>query len=242
MGGGKKRRQRGPQQLSSTVRLDRRTLWTLNAVPGADVYGESLRRFSGKEHRRWDPNRSKLGAGMLRTKGDPADLLPAQGATVLYLGAGHGTSVSHLYDHLCGAENRFNGRLVCVDLAPRCLRDLTFMAKNRPGLVPVLGDARQHAAWGVLLPTKVPWLFQDVAQAGQVDIFLSACERFLQPGGTGLLSLKAASERWTGEGETALFQGVEDRLLAHNYAVIEAVELTGYEDNHRLFIVQKPGV
>ena len=241
MGGGKKRRQRGPQQLSSTVRLDRRTLWTLNAVPGADVYGESLRRFSGKEHRRWDPNRSKLGAGMLRTKGDPADLLPAQGATVLYLGAGHGTSVSHLYDHLCGAENRFNGRLVCVDLAPRCLRDLTFMAKNRPGLVPVLGDARQHAAWGVLLPTKVPWLFQYVAQAGQVDIFLSACERFLQPGGTGLLSLKAASERWTGEGETALFQGVEDRLLAHNYAVIEAVELTGYEDNHRLFIVQKPG-
>ena len=241
MGGGKKRRQRGPQQLSPTVRLDRRTLWTLNAVPGADVYGESLRRFSGKEHRRWDPNRSKLGAGMLRTKGDPADLLPAQGATVLYLGAGHGTSVSHLYDHLCGAENRFNGRLVCVDLAPRCLRDLTFMAKNRPGLVPVLGDARQHAAWGVLLPTKVPWLFQDVAQAGQVDIFLSACERFLQPGGTGLLSLKAASERWTGEGETALFQGVEDRLLAHNYAVIEAVELTGYEDNHRLFIVQKPG-
>jgi fibrillarin-like rRNA methylase len=177
---------------------------------------------------------------MLRTKGDPANLLPEQGETVLYLGAGHGTSVSHLYDHLCGAENRFGGRLVCVDLAPRCLRDLTFMAKNRPGLVPVLGDARRHHAWGVLLPTKVPWLFQDVAQAGQVDIFLSACERFLQPNGLGLLSLKAASERWTGEGETALFQGVEDRLLQHNYTVEEVVELTGYEDNHRLFLVRKP--
>jgi len=240
MGGGKKRRQRGPQQLSSAVRLDRRTLWTLNAVPGEDVYGETLRRFSGKEHRRWDPTRSKLGAGMLRTKGDPADLLPAQGQTVLYLGAGHGTSVSHLYDHLCGAGNRFAGRLVCVDLAPRCLRDLTFMAKKRPGLVPVLGDARQHAAWGVLLPTKVPWLFQDVAQAGQVDIFLAACERFLEPGGTGLLSLKAASERWTGEGESALFQGVEGTLVEHDYAVEEVVELTGYEDNHRLFIVRKP--
>ena len=240
MGGGKKRRQRGPQQLSSAVRLDRRTLWTLNAVPGEAVYGESLRRFSGKEHRRWDPTRSKLGAGMLRTKGDPARLLPAQGETVLYLGAGHGTSVSHLYDHLCGAENRFGGRLVCVDLAPRCLRDLTFMAKGRPGLVPVLGDARQHGAWGVLLPTKVSWLFQDVAQAGQVDIFLAACQRFLQPGGTGLLSLKAASERWTGEGETSLFKGVEDRLLEHDYVVEEVVELTGYEDNHRLFVVRKP--
>lgn len=116
------------------------------------------------------------------------------------------------------------------------------MAKGRPGLVPVLGDARQHAAWGVLLPTKVPWLFQDVAQAGQVDIFLSACERFLQAGGTGLLSLKAASERWTGEGETALFQGVEDRLHQAGYSVEEAIELTGYEDNHRLFVVRKPEV
>ncbi len=240
MGGGKKRRQRGPLQLSSAVRLDRRTLWTLNAVQGEAVYGESLRRFSGKEHRRWDPTRSKLGAGMLRTKGDPAHLLPPQGETVLYLGAGHGTSVSHLYDHLCGAGNRFGGRLVSVDLAPRCLRDLTFMAKNRPGLVPVLGDARQHGAWGVLLPTRVPWLFQDVAQAGQVDIFLSACERFLQPGGLGLLSLKAASERWTGEGETALFQSVENRLVEHGYTVEEVVELTGYEDNHRLFLVRKP--
>lgn len=238
MGGGKKRRQRGPQQLSSTVRLDRRALWTHNAVPGTAVYGESLRKFKGDEHRRWDPNRSKLGAGMLRTKRDPALLLPEQGETVLYLGAGHGTSVSHLYDHLCGASNRFGGRLVCVDLAPRCLRDLTFMTTQRPGLVPVLGDARKHAAWGVLLPTKVPWLFQDVAQAGQVDIFLAACERFLQPGGTGLLSLKAASERWTGEGEAALFAEVERTLRSAGHEVEEVIELTGYEDNHRLFVVR----
>ena len=241
MGGGKKRRQRGPRALSPTVRLDRRTLWTMNAVPGMSVYGESLRRFSGQEHRRWDPTRSKLGAGMLRTKTDPERLLPPPGETVLYLGAGHGTSVSHLHDHLCGEQNRFGGRLVCVDLAPRCLRELTFMAAHRPGLVPVLGDARQHAAWGVLLPTKVPWLFQDVAQAGQVDMFINACQRFLAPGGMGLLSLKAASERWTGEGEAALFQSVAERLVSSGYILDEVIELTGYEDNHRLFVVHHPG-
>ena len=134
MGGGKNRRQRGPRQLSSTVRLDRRTIWTENAVPGAAVYGESLRRFSGAEHRRWDPSRSKLGAGMLRTKRDPSELLPDHGDTVLYLGAGHGTSVSHLYDHVCGASNRFSGRLVAVDLAPRCLRDLTFLGRGTTGV------------------------------------------------------------------------------------------------------------
>jgi fibrillarin-like rRNA methylase len=166
-------------------------------------------------------------------------LIPEEGSTVLYLGAGHGTSISHLHDHLCGEGNDLNGRLVAVDLAPRCLRELTHMAKSRPGLVPVLGDARQHAAWGVLLPTKVNWLFQDVAQAGQVDIFIAACRRFLHIGGTGLLSLKAASERWTGEGEAALFENVEQQLLTSGFDVVERIELTGYEDNHVLFHVKR---
>jgi len=236
MGGGRQRR-RGPRDLSPTVILDRRTLWTQNAVPGQAVYGESLRKFSGREHRRWDPTRSKLGAAMLRTQDDPADLLPEPGTSLLYLGAGHGTSISHLHDHLCGQGNRFGGRLVAVDLAPRCLRELTHMAASRPGLVPVLGDARQHSAWGILVPRKVDWLFQDVAQAGQVDMFVAACRRFLNVGGQGLLSLKAASERWTGEGEAALFAGVEEQLVAAGFEVVESIELTGYEDNHRLYHV-----
>ena len=64
---------------------------------------------------------------------------------MLYLGAGHGTSISHLYDHLC-TYNLHGGRIVVIDLASRCLRDLTHLAKTRPGLVPVLGDARKHSA------------------------------------------------------------------------------------------------
>ena len=91
------------------------------------------------------------------------------------------------------------------------------------------------------MPTKVPWLFQDVAQAGQVDMFINACQRFLAPGGMGLLSLKAASERWTGEGEAALFQSVAERLVSSGYILDEVIELTGYEDNHRLFVVHHPG-
>ena len=237
MGRGNSRRR--SEALSWGVLKEGKSIRTINAVPGHSVYGESLRRIQGMECRRWDPTRSKLGAGILRTRDDPALLLPEEGSTVLYLGAGHGTSISHLHDHLCGEGNDLNGRLVAVDLAPRCLRELTNMAKSRPGLVPVLGDARQHAAWGVLLPTKVNWLFQDVAQAGQVDIFIAACRRFLHIGGTGLLSLKAASERWTGEGEAALFENVEQQLLTSGFDVVERIELTGYEDNHVLFHVKR---
>ena len=225
--------------ISWAVRYDRRAIWSINANPKSSVYGESLKRFEGTEYRRWDPNRSKLGAGLMRTKNEKSRLLPEKGSTVLYLGAGHGTSISHLYDHLCGQNNLHGGRIVAVDLASRCLRDLTHLAKTRPGLVPVLGDARKYSAWGVLVPRRVDWLFQDVAQSGQVDIFISACKRFLNIDGIGLLSLKAASERWTGEDEQHLFKSVEEKLFENGFEIEESIELTGYEDNHVLFVARR---
>ena len=224
--------------LSDSVLLEGRNVWTVNANPGVAIRSESLRKFRGVEHRRWDPNRSKLGAGLLRTRNEPSQLLPQQGSTVLYLGAGHGTTISHLHDHLCGSKNRFGGRLVAVDLAPRCLRDLTHLAEHRPGLVPVLGDARKFDAWGVLIPSRVNWLFQDVAQAGQVEIFLSAVRRFLSKDGIGLLSLKAASERHSEGGDEDIFAKAIDQLSSE-VELLEHINLTGFEDQHALFVIRR---
>ena len=119
--------------LTWAIRLEGRALWSENANAGTAVYGETLRKFGGIEYRRWDPSRSKLGAGIMRTKRDKSLLLPEEGSTVLYLGDGHGTSISHLHDHLCGANNDLGGRIIAVDVAPRCLRDLTHLAKTRQG-------------------------------------------------------------------------------------------------------------
>ena len=224
--------------LSDSVLLEGRNVWTVNANPGVAIRGESLRKFRGVEHRRWDPNRSKLGAGLLRTRNEPSQLLPQQGSTVLYLGAGHGTTISHLHDHLCGSKNRFGGRLVAVDLAPRCLRDLTHLAEHRPGLVPVLGDARKFDAWGVLIPSRVDWLFQDVAQAEQVEIFLSAVRRFLSKDGIGLLSLKAASERHSEGGDEDIFAKAIAQLSSE-VELLEHINLTGFEDQHALFVIRR---
>lgn len=226
---------RRTKDLSWAIRLDGRALWTLNADPKQQVYGESLRRFKGEEWRRWEPHRSKLGAALLRCKIAQEELLPEPGSTILYLGAGHGTSVSHLHDHLCGNNNEKGGRLVAVDLSPRCLRDLTHLARSRKGLVPVLGDARKLETWGVLVPKRVNWLFQDVAQAGQVSIFLAACDRFLAEGGIGLLSLKAASER---AGEGSIFDAAENELIINGREVIERIDLKGYEDQHVVFLIR----
>ena len=81
-------------------------------------------------------------------------------------------------------------------------------------------------------------VIQDVAQSGQVEIFIDACRRFLTVGGLGLLSLKAASERWTG-GEHVLFMKVEQQLIENGFDVEESIKLTGYEDNHVLFVARR---
>ena len=128
--------------------------------------------------------------------------------------------------------------MVAVDLAPRCLRDLTHLAEQRTGLVPVLGDARKFDAWGVHLPSRVDWLFQDVAQAGQVDIFLSAVRRFLSKDGIGLLSLKAASERRQERTDHDIFASAIAQL-SNEVELIEHINLTGFEDQHALFVVRR---
>ena len=178
-----------------------RGLWSRNAVKGEQVRDERLRRDGKIEWRSWNPRSSKLGAAIIRTSGDAEILLPEPGSNVLYIGAGHGTTISHLHDHVCGSGNHHAGSIVSVDLSARCIRDLISLAEKRPGILPVLADARQLDAYSIFLPNRVPWILQDVSQAGQVELMLKVCNRFLSQNGIALLSLKAASERWT-DGET----------------------------------------
>ena len=235
-----RRENEGPgRELFPGVRRDRNAAWTLNATPGETVYGESIRKYGPRhspiEWRRWDPTRSKIGAGLIRTRFDSEDLLPLRGSQALYLGAAHGTTVSHLHDFMCGQDNHKGGRIVAVDLSPRCLRDLTHLARKRPGLVPVLGDARKFDAWGMLVPTKVDWLFQDVSQSHQVGIFIAAAQRFLAYDGVALLSLKAESEQRNEQGQAALFDSVADQLEQAGFEIVERIVLHGLEDHHELF-------
>ena len=146
-------------------------------------------------------------------------------------------AISHLHDQVCGANNEKGGRIIAVDLSPGCLRDLVHLAKLRPGLVPVLGDARKHSAWGVMVASKVDWLLQDVSQAGQAEIFVKAVKRFLKPGGKGLLSLKAASERFSEGGEREVFRQVREQLEDAGLTIEEQIDLHGLEDNHCLYFV-----
>lgn len=232
---------RGIREISPSVVIERGQLWTKNANPGKVVHKERTKRVSGVEWRHWDPRRSKLASGILRTKSDPSSLLPIPGSTILYLGAGHGSTISFLHDHLCGANNELGGRIIGVDIAPRCLRDLNRLAEARVGIVPVLGDARGGEDWGMFLPEGADWLFQDVAQPGQTEIVISAAKQFLKPKSFLLLSLKMASERWDETRSSNGLEKVVENLTAAGLSVEERIDLKGWEDEHFLFVAQTPG-
>ena len=66
---------------------------------------------------------------------------------------------------------------------------------------------------------------------------MTATKRFLAKGGIGLLSLKAASERHQDGNETEVFSKAYNQLEEH-VDVLEHINLTGFEDQHALFVIR----
>jgi len=217
------------------VRREGRNLWTRNAVKGISVRGERRKRDGRIEWRMWDPTRSKVAAAILRTRDDPSSLLPSPGSTCLYLGASSGGTVSHIHDFVCGADNHQGGQLVAVEISPRMVRDLVKLSDRRPGLVPVLGDARKPEQVAAFIRGKASWLHQDLSIADQAETFVKMATSFLAPGGIGLLSLKAASERSSEGDDNSRFQKAEQILRDSELVFQERMDLKGLEEQHVVF-------
>jgi fibrillarin-like rRNA methylase len=217
------------------VRREGRTLWTRNAVKGVSVRGERRKRDGRIEWRRWDPTKSKVAAALLRTDAEPSSLLPEPGSTCLYLGASSGGTVSHIHDFVCGADNHHDGQVVAVEISPRMVRDLASLSDRRSGLVPVLGDARKPEQVAAFIRSKVDWIHQDLSIADQAETFVRMATTFLSPGGVGLLSLKAASERSSEGDDNSRFKKAELTLRDSELSLLERIDLTGLEEQHVVF-------
>ena len=226
---------RKPVKLAWGVRREGRALWTRNAVRGVSVRGERRKTDSRVEWRAWTASKSKVAAALLRTSNNPSELLPETGSTCLYLGASYGSTVSHIHDHVCGSGNHHGGQVVAVEISPRAMRELSTLAASRPGLVTVLGDARVPTQVTPFIRGKADWIHQDLSIADQAQTFVKMSHAFLRPGGTGLLSLKAASERASQGDDNSRFSKAERILEQSNLELLERIDLPGLEDQHVMF-------
>ena len=229
---------RKPAKLAWGVRREGRSLWTRNAVRGVSLRGERRKTDSRIEWRAWAASKSKVAAALLRTSNKPSELLPETGSTCLYLGASYGSTVSHIHDHVCGSGNHHGGQVVAVEISPRAMRELSTLAASRPGLVPVLADARVPSQVVPFMRGKADWMHQDLSIADQAQSFVNMAQAFLRIGGTGLLSLKAASERSSQGDDDSRFAMAEQILEDSELRLIERIDLTGLEEQHVLFHVK----
>ncbi|MFB6299670.1 MAG: fibrillarin-like rRNA/tRNA 2'-O-methyltransferase [Halobacteriales archaeon] len=192
------------------------------ATKGDPVYGEPT---DGK-WRLWDANRSKL-ASILEA-GLETGL--TAGATVLYLGAATGTTVSHLAD--------FAGPTYAVEFAPRSMRELLSVAdgSGRKNLFPLLKDAREPQTYAHIVESDVDVLIQDVATRGQATV-ARRNRQFLGDDGRLVLAIKARSEDVTATPD-AVFETVLEELQ-ESYAIEARTRLDSTHDAH-LGVVATP--
>lgn len=205
----------------------RSILLTKNLAPGKIVYGEQLTRIGGVEYREWNPTRSKLGAGILK---GIKELGFKKGSTVLYLGAASGTTVSHVSDIL------EDGFVFALDFAPRSTRDLVFLCEDRKNIIPILADAHKPESYMDKL-CQVDFVFQDIAQRDQTDIFVKNCKAYLKPGGLCMFSVKSRSID-VSKKPSLVFAQVRIELEKH-LKIIDQKNLEPFQRDHALFLCKK---
>ena len=146
---------------------------------------------------------------------------------VLYLGAAHGTTVSHVSDY---AEVVY-----AVEMAPRPMQDLLAVAERRKNIIPVMADAAHPEEYAPIVE-EVDLVFQDVASPVQAEIAIRN-RVFLAPGGYLILVVKTRSIDSAARPE-AVESGVAGEIRSA-YTILDSTWLLPFHHDHVAFICRK---
>lgn len=182
------------------------------------VYGE---RMIG-DYRVWDSRRSKCAA--LAEQDPSIDFTPSQ--RVLYLGAAHGTTVSHIADYV--------EVVYAVEIAAHPMKNLLRVCQDRPNIIPIMADARNPSSYAPLMET-VDIIYQDVASPSQVEIAL-VHRIFLKDNGVLILMLKTPCMDSRRSPDELCNETVS--LLQPTYRVLNTVWLEPYHRDHAAIVAQ----
>ncbi|MEF8832204.1 MAG: fibrillarin-like rRNA/tRNA 2'-O-methyltransferase [Candidatus Thermoplasmatota archaeon] len=200
--------------------------YTLNLIPGQDVYGEELIEEEGFEYREWDPERSKLCAFLEKEGSIPIE----PDMDILYLGAGDGTTVSHLSDVVT------EGRIFAVEVARDPFRNLLSLSKERRNIFSVMADARNPERYEGIVG-KVDFLYQDISQKDQTEIFLKNL-RFLEEDSVGIIAVKARSVDVSKDPEN-IYDEVEEELKKQDCEVVLRKDISHRQKDHAMIVIEK---
>ncbi|MEM5829205.1 MAG: fibrillarin-like rRNA/tRNA 2'-O-methyltransferase [Candidatus Aenigmatarchaeota archaeon] len=216
-----------PHKFDGIYRINNK-IATINLTPGRSVYGERLIKINNVEYREWVPFRSKLCAAVMKK----IKFFPfKKGSKVLYLGAGSGTTISHISD-IIGRD----GIIYAVEISEHPLRDLVGLAELRQNIVPILADARLVETYENMIMEKVDVIYEDVADPDQIKILIRNAEKFLKTDGFLEIAIKSQSISSTKPPKEVYEECLKE--LGEHFEILDKVELEPYEKFH-LFVVLK---
>ena len=202
-------------------------LATQNLVEGKRVYGEDLIRSGSVEYRSWNPYRSKLAAALLN--GLKAFRVTS-GASVLYIGAATGTTASHVSDVVGG-----RGRVYCIELSERNMRELVKVCEVRSNMLPILADANDVDDYAEMVD-ECDFIYQDASAREQAAI-LKKNSRFLKKGGYAYFVIKSQSVDVSRRPDDVFDE--ELAKLGGVFEVVEKVRLEPYDKLHLFVVLRK---
>jgi fibrillarin-like pre-rRNA processing protein len=189
-------------------------LYTKNLIRGS-VYGEEIINIENIEYRYFDPFRSKFAAAVLKGMKSPL----REDSTMLYLGAASGTTISHISDILS------NGFIYGVEFSKR---------KN---LAILLKDANNPEEYSSFIP-EIDFLYADIAQRNQYEIFVKNASIFLKDKGFGMFCIKARSIDVTKKPKE-LFESIIEKLRKDNFKVEGNFLLEPFQKDHCFILARK---
>ncbi|MCD6274632.1 MAG: fibrillarin-like rRNA/tRNA 2'-O-methyltransferase [Candidatus Aenigmarchaeota archaeon] len=179
----------------------------------------------GKNLEEWNPYKSKPAAAILNGL---QNFPVKKGQKILYLGAAHGTTISH-FSNIVGEKGIIYG----VEVSDKIISKLIDKVRRKKNVVPILEDARFPENYGWI--GKVDLVYEDIAQRDQVQI-LKKNKVFLKEKGIILIALKAKAIDSVREVKEIYREVIEE--LSKDFEILETIDLEPYEHDH-LFIVGK---
>lgn len=171
--------------------------------------------------RYWDPSRSKLSALLQKDRSFDIGTI----TQVLYLGGGHGTTVSHLSDL------NPNGRIFVVEFGIT-MSTIIDIAEQRTNLFPIMEDAATPSVYRHLIgDTPIDLLYQDIAQPNQDAIF-SKYLPLLREGGTFILMVKVRSITQESRKKQVCIEIMERLKTDHMLSTVRIVDLAPMQKDH----------
>lgn len=184
-------------------------------------YGEKVIKQRDLYLREWSPNNSKIAAAM--KKG--FNLKLKDNSNVLYVGCSSGTTLSHIADLVT------KGDIVANDVSMESMVGLLSLLKIKKNIIPILSDFRILPENTGLNKEKFDFVFQDVSQKDQADVFIELVKKFLNKGGQAAISLKTRSIDSSKSPKQVLVKESE-KIRKAGLKILKTIDLEPFEKEH----------